>query len=446
MYWNGISRDAGAVMLRRVIFPDRLICVFAVAVALYSSTRAEARTYTEVRAEVETVLKDPACRSKEFIDGLIHEANESVYLLRHGVNPYTRPTSHRGQYRNPNTEVSGDDVILARLASRLPEKICPPKLYSVGRPLEPVKRYFVGSPPGRLKIQDDERPEIGDARIGGPGIQLANSTAPISGCSGCVAGLPPGLSLEASAFTGSTFAKSFGSDFDTAAFGGRFAAGFQFPQNVRFQADFEGEGSGAYCLTCGSHDYFAGAGHVDWSALPNFEFGAFGGAQYARPTFGAPTSNNGFGGVEGRIFVPYAVFGGNAGYFDVSSGPGTLQKAWFAEGRAKFDLTYLSGAWKPRGPTLEFGGGYASGKISGFLNNGASSAGWHATLAAPILDTPVQGFLRYLGHTNHVDGLGTVWTEHAVVGGLQINLGCQCQKSLEPMMPLPFVLRTVTTF
>jgi hypothetical protein len=180
--------------------------------------------------------------------------------------------------------------------------------------------------------------------------------------------------------------------------------------------------------------------------MPNFEFGAFGGAQYARPTFGAPTSTNGFAGVEGRVFVPHAVFGGNAGYFDVSSGPGTLKNAWFAEGRAKFELAYVFGAWKPRSPTLEFGGGYASGNLSGFLNSSASSAEWHATLAAPILDMPVQGFLKYVGHTNHVDRLGTVWTEHAVVGGVQINLGCQCEKSLEPMTPLPFVLRTVTTF
>jgi hypothetical protein len=161
---------------------------------------------------------------------------------------------------------------------------------------------------------------------------------------------------------------------------------------------------------------------------------------------GAPTSTNGFAGVEGRIFVPHAVFGGNAGYFDVSSGPGTLTNAWFAEGRAKFELAPMLGAWKSGGPTLELGGGYASGKLSGLLNNSATSAQWHATLAAPILDTPVQGFLKYIGHTNHVDGLGTVWTEHAVVAGIQINLGCQCEKKLEPMMPLPSMLRVVTTF
>ncbi len=285
----------------------------------------------------------------------------------------------------------------------------------------------------------------GQRTYGEPASLDAPSAA--SGCSsGCLAGLPSGLSLEASAFAGGTFATSFGSDFDTSAFGGRFAAAFQIPQNVRFQIDFEGEGSGAYCTTCGSHDYFAGAAHADWSALPNFEFGAFGGAQYARPTFGAPTSTNGFAGVEGRVFIPHAVFGGNAGYFDVSSGPGTLKNAWFAEGRAKFELAYVFGAGKLRGPTLEFGGGYASGNLSGFLNNSASSAQWHTTLAAPILDTPLQGFLRYAGHINRVDGLGTVWTEHAVVGGVQINLGCQCQKNLEPMMPLPFLLRTVTTF
>jgi hypothetical protein len=303
--------------------------------------------------------------------------------------------------------------------------------------------------PGKTKIprlhrhpprEPQERKEIGDARMGGAGTQLA-------GCSsGCLTELPSGLSLEATAFTGGTFATSFGSDYDTSVFGGRFAAAFQLPQNVRFQIDFEGEGSGAYCTTCGSHDYFASAAHADWSALPNFEFGAFGGAQYARPTFGAPTSTNGFGGVEFRVFAPNTVFGGNAGYFDVSSGPGTLKNAWFAEGRAKFELAYVFGAGKLRGPTLELGGGYASGNLSGFLNNSASSAQWHATLAAPILDMPVQGFLKYVGHTNRVDGLGTVWTGHAVVGGVQINLGCQCEKSLEPMMPLPFVLQTVTTF
>jgi hypothetical protein len=123
-----------------------------------------------------------------------------------------------------------------------------------------------------------------------------------------------------------------------------------------------------------------------------------------------------------------------------------LTNAWFAEGRAKFELAPMLGAWKSGGPPLELGGGYASGKLSGLLNNSATSAQWHATLAAPILDTPVQGFLKYIGHTNHVDGLGTVWTEHAVIAGIQINLGCQCEKKLEPMMPLPSMLRVVTTF
>ena len=117
-----------------------------------------------------------------------------------------------------------------------------------------------------------------------------------------------------------------------------------------------------------------------------------------------------------------------------------------AEARVKFELGYALGGTRPRGPTLELGAGYASGNFSTGLNTGASSTNWHATIAAPFPDLPVQGFVRYSGYTNEVGRLGTVWTEHAVTGGIQINLGCQCEKSLEPMMPLPFMLRTVMTF
>ena len=267
-----------------------------------------------------------------------------------------------------------------------------------------------------------------------------------AGCPGCLAGWPAGFSLEASGFVGGAIATSFGSDYDTSLFGGRFAAAVQIPQSVRFQLDFEGEGTGAYCANCGPRDYFAGAAHADWSIGPNFELGVFGGAQSARPTFGAPTSTNAFAGGEARVFIPHAVFGGSVGYFDAVGGPGTLTNAWFAEGRVKFELGYALGARRPRGPTLELGAGYASGNFSTVLNTGASSTNWHATLAAPILDLPVQGFVRYSGYNNQVDRLGTVWTEHAVTGGIQINLGCQCDKSLEPMMPLPYMLRTVMTF
>lgn len=265
-------------------------------------------------------------------------------------------------------------------------------------------------------------------------------------CPGCLVGWPSNVSLEASAFGGAVSTTSFGNNYDTSLFGARFAAAAQNTQGLRVQFDLEGEGTGAYCPRCDSRDYVAGGVHADWSIRPNLEIGVFGGMQTERPTFGAPKSTNAFGGGEARVFTPYAMFGGSVGYFDVVGGPGTLTSAWFAEGRAKFDLGYAFGAARGRGPTLAFGAGYASGNVSTALNPAASTTNWYATLAAPVFDLPVQGFIKYSGYNNRVDGLGTVWAEHAVTGGFQLNLGCQCDKSLEAMMPLPTVLRTVMTF
>jgi opacity protein-like surface antigen len=165
----GISHGVGST-LRRVILPGLLTCALAAVAVVSSATNSEARTYSEIKADVEAALKDPNCRSKESIDRLIQEANQIIDHMRHPTPNYTRARSTRGQFRNPFTERAGDDVVLERLASHLPEKICPPP-----PPPDPVKLYFIGEPPGRYKRQgEEERLEIGDARMGGPRIQTAS--------------------------------------------------------------------------------------------------------------------------------------------------------------------------------------------------------------------------------------------------------------------------------
>ncbi|HWX07159.1 MAG TPA: hypothetical protein VN065_15135 [Bradyrhizobium sp.] len=176
---NAISRQAGTVMLHRGVLTGLFACVLACLIVVQSSTNAEARTYDEVKAEVNAVLKDPNCRSKEFIDGLIKEVNQIVYTMRHGILPDVLFRSRsKHSIPNPATAVAGDDVILTRLAAHLPEKICPPL-----PPPEPVKRYFIGEPPGRYKRQDEERQEIGlrNRPNGGPRTELASWTGPFIG-------------------------------------------------------------------------------------------------------------------------------------------------------------------------------------------------------------------------------------------------------------------------
>jgi hypothetical protein len=61
---------------------------------------------------------------------------------------------------------------------------------------------------------------------------------------------------------------------------------------------------------------------------------------------------------------------------------------------------------------------------------------------------PVSLFVAYEHFENRVDGLGQVWNENLVKGGVKIILpgsttGLQPN---EPTEPLPFLLRTVTNF
>ena len=108
------------------------VCVAGAAMLL--ATNAQARSFLEIRDEVQAVLKDPNCRSKEFIDALIQEVNQSIDDSKH-YPVVGRPRSYRGVFRLPS-DPDPDDVILKRRAAHLPEKICPPP--------EPVKLYNVG--------------------------------------------------------------------------------------------------------------------------------------------------------------------------------------------------------------------------------------------------------------------------------------------------------------
>jgi hypothetical protein len=259
--------------------------------------------------------------------------------------------------------------------------------------------------------------------------------------------VPSGVNLEGTLFAGGVAADSFGTDYSTILFGGRGAMGIRLPGQLRLQLDLEGEKSGNYSAVALDRSYLAGGAHLDVMLLGNTEVGIFGGLQDAQPTFGAPRNTNSFWGIESRVFLNGAVIGGNIGRFDNSSGTGTITDATFVSGRAKFDINRFYQPWRLPNLTLEIGMGHAWGK----LQNGPLDAGsteWHTTLGIPFTGSPVTAFFNYTGHSNRVQTLGTVWTEHVWKAGITANFGATDtpQKNIEPMQPLTFLLGTALKF
>jgi len=267
------------------------------------------------------------------------------------------------------------------------------------------------------------------------------------------------FNFEGSLFAGGVGATSFGTDYSTHIVGGRSAAGILLPGRFRLQGDIEGEKTGDYCVGCGSRSYFAYATHFGWSPTGNTDIGLVGGFQDVKPTFHGPSNTNGFIGFEGRFVFPNFMVGGQAGFLDATSGVGTLNDAWFAEGRAKVRIVPpnlsapITTVPYPDvlrritevvvGATL----GHASGKLAD-TSLGASSTYWDVNIAVPFNNSRWTGFVDYTGYTNHVQGLGTVWTEHVFKGGVKFNFSGSSsgQQNIEPMLPLPIGLRTSASF
>jgi hypothetical protein len=253
-------------------------------------------------------------------------------------------------------------------------------------------------------------------------------------------------SFEFSGYSGSVAASSFGSDFNPNVWGGRAVARMPIGQ-FRLQTDIQGERTNDYSSIAGNRSYFAGGVHADWMWATNTEVGAFGGLQNATPTFQGPTSTNYFVGLEGRQFFGPAMVGVQFGRFDVTNGPGTLTDAWFVEGRAKFSLGEAF-----RIPALKYtiiGGnlGYGSGTASAVLM-GAQTTYWGLGLTQGIVNTPIRLSLTYDHFENRVDGLGLVWKENKLMGGVKLLFPSTdvARGRIEPTVPLPYILGTVMTF
>jgi hypothetical protein len=252
--------------------------------------------------------------------------------------------------------------------------------------------------------------------------------------------------VELMGWGGGAAASSFGANYNMDFWGGRVAARLPVEQ-FRLQADIQGERSADYSAAVGYRAYVAGGLHLDWALSSRAEIGAFGGYQDAKPTFHGPESTNYFVGLEGRYSFGPALFGAQFGRFDVSNGPGTLTDAWFAEGRVRLSLGEVFRAPLLNYTTIGAEIGYGAGTLSG-RNMGAQTTYWGARLMQGFAGTPISVFAAYEHFENRVDGLGQVWKEDLVKGGIKMVLpgsiiGLQPK---EPTEPLPFLLRTVTNF
>lgn len=255
-----------------------------------------------------------------------------------------------------------------------------------------------------------------------------------------------GWNVEGLGYLGSVSASSFGSSFDTSLIGGRGAAGIRLPGQFRLQGDLQGESTGTYCALCSERSYFAGGIHLDWNLISNVDIGLFGGFSNINPTFGGPASDYSFLGGEARYFTTNWMVGGQAGRLDVSNGPGTLTDAWFVEGRLRFSVGYFFNA--PGWQNLRLGAslGYASGNLSSTTLS-AESTQWSVSLGYRLQETPLTVFIGYHGYENRVGTLGPVWNEHIFKGGLKVDFATPGSTvPIEPMVPLPTVLRTMMTF
>jgi hypothetical protein len=259
---------------------------------------------------------------------------------------------------------------------------------------------------------------------------------------------PGSWTAEALAYGGGVSADSFGQNYQTGIFGGRAAYRIALPSALALQFDIEGEKTGSYCTPCGDRAEVAYGTHLDWKLSPRFEIGGFGGAQYVQPTFNARSDTNVFAGFEARYNAGWWVAGGQAGYFDVARGLGTLDRAWFIEGRTKIALGRAFGSSGPFNPVLGLSVGHGSGYLSNTLLS-ADTTYWSVTLSQRITGTPITGFVGFHQFSNRVDLRGTVWDEKILKGGLKVDFqdGVAAPPiTVETSQPLPFLMRTVANF
>jgi hypothetical protein len=261
--------------------------------------------------------------------------------------------------------------------------------------------------------------------------------------------VPPagGWNAEFLAYGGGVSADSFGANYTTGIFGGRAAVGVPLTGAFRLQFDLEGERTDTYCEACNNRAHVAYGGHIDWKLAPRFDLGAFAGLQHLQPTFNAPSDTNYFAGAEARYNAGWWMAGAQAGYLDVTRGLGTLDRAWFFEGRTKFALGTAFGWSGSFNPVLGLSAGHGSGNLSNTAL-WADTTYWSVTLSQRISGTPVTGFVGFHKYTNRVEVRGAVWDENIFKGGIKVDFsnGVAAPPSVETSQPLPFLLRTVATF
>lgn len=247
---------------------------------------------------------------------------------------------------------------------------------------------------------------------------------------------PPPYTFEGRLYGGWADANTFGWNVNSGIFGVGGALRVPIGQ-FRWDTEFLGEES-TYRSSIGNPSFLAFGTHLNWMITPTSEIGAFGGFENALPSFNSPGTVNGFIGLEGRQFWGPAMFGIQAGYLDNASGPGTLIRTGFVDGRFKLSLGELSGIPQLRYTILgaNLGGGF--GTDSATLTQ-AQSTFWGASLSQGILNTPFSVTFDYQHFNNHVDGTGTVWREDLFLGGFKVLLpptdvvlGWK-----EPTLPLP---------
>jgi Porin subfamily len=254
-----------------------------------------------------------------------------------------------------------------------------------------------------------------------------------------------GWNVQGLGYAGSVHASSFGNSYDTNAIGGRGAFGLRLPNYFRVQADLQGEGTGDYCKFCRDRSYLAGGVHLDWNAISNVDVGLFGGFATVKPTFSTSRSDYGFGGLELRYFTKNWLVGGQIGHLDLNSGPGTVTDTTFVEGRMRISLGGMLKihALDKLGVGLSFGRAY--GKIANTSIN-IDSTQWSAFVNYQLLPN-VSAFVGYHGFENNVEPIGTVWKEQLFKVGVKVDWGTEGSTvPIEPVVPLPTVLRAIATF
>jgi hypothetical protein len=246
-----------------------------------------------------------------------------------------------------------------------------------------------------------------------------------------------GWNAQGLVFAGDTDATSFGQDFSPHKLGWSVGAGLTLPNYIRLQADAKIETTGFYSPLAGRSSHVAYGGHLSWNAVSNFDFGPFGGFMDTNPLFGQLDSSYRFVGFEGRYFTRNWLIGVQAGQFDVSSGPGALTDAWFAEGRVRVSVGELFG--KPADKLGIMGSfGHASGHL-GTTTLNAESTQWNVGMSYKIAPS-FTAFAGYHGFKNKVED-SVVWKEHMVKAGVKLDIGSPgAAVPIEPMLPLPSLI------